>query len=680
MRTSAPLLALASLFLLAWTPLPSAVAPEVVLDAPPPTESFDGPASIATDGQGAFITATRRGSRDWDRFFYGGSLDANGIPASDTSYIGGTDTMGRGADPVIASSGNGKGYMIVYGSAMKTYAVRVTTSGRRGEAIELPAENVSDIAWDGSSFLVLTGSNAFRLSETAQVLETNIPLAGTRTASRNGVTVAIANTGNLSARTLTGGAVGQSVNVAPNGVTFDVAAGDPGFLVVYDAGGAVLGRLLDPSGNPDGFSFLIAAGGKSPTAVWNGTEWTVAYEVASSVRATRVLRGPVSQSFLIDESAYAPAVAANGSTVYITWHGSLGGNQSATIEGEQVTPRGPAPRGSSSQSLPRIATVANAPLVVWNDGSNRARRMDGVAATQVIEKSGTPSAIASGGDEALVLLMDFKTLNLVVVDALGVTKHVTSLTRLNRIQHATVTWMGDSYLVVWMESLGAGDGGLYMAQVSTSGEMQQPKLIAPLQSSTAGIAAATAGDTTLVLWSNASSSYTNGYLIRNGEVAATASLPAQMLTVAGDGQRNFVVARINGEVLEWRGLQNDGTPSGAGQIPIGIASNRSLGAFWTGENFLLSLARGGEITPGPARIELSGLRLTREAARIDEAPVLFANVFTSLPATTVRMSLRNGKTLDLVYYRALDEAGLYYEFPRLVFRSVHDSPRRRTMR
>jgi len=679
MRTSVPLLAVAAVFLLAWTPLPSAVAPEVVLDAAPPAESFDGPASIAADGEGAFVAVSRGGSRDWDRFFYGGSLDAIGVPALDSSFIGCTDAQGRGANPVIASSGNGKGYMIVYGSAMKTYAVRFTTSGRRGETVELPAESVSDIAWDGASFVVLTGSNAFRLSETAQVLDTNIPLAGNRTASRNGVTVAIANTGNLSARTLIGGTVGQSVNIAPGGVTYDVAAGDPGFLVVYDAGGAVLGRLLDPSGNPDGFSFLIASGGKSPSAVWNGTEWTVAYEVGSAVRATRVLRGPVSQSFLIDESGYAPAVAASGSTVYITWRRSLfGGNQSATIEGEQVTPRGPAPRGSSLQTSPRLATVANVPLVVWNDGSNRARRMDGIATTQVIEQSGTPAALASRGDEALVVLMDYKTMNLVVVDALGVTKHVTSLTRMNRIQHATATWMGDSYLVVWLESL-AVNGGLYMSQVSSSGEMQKPKLIAPLQSTTAGIAAATAGDTALVLWSG-SSSYTAGYLIRNGAVVATKWLPAQMLTVAGDDQRNFVVARINGEILEWRGLQSDGTPSGAGQTPIGIASNRILGAFWTGENFLLSLARGGEITPGPARIELSGLRLTREAARIDEAPVLFANVFTNLPANASRMSLRNGRTLDLLYYRSLDQAGLYNEWQRLVFRSIHDSPRRRTVR
>ena len=394
------------MFLLAWTPLPSAVAPEVVLDAPPPAESFDGPASIATDGEGAFVTTIRRGTRDWDRFFYGGSLDANGVPAFDSSFIGATDNHGRGADPVIASSGNGKGYMVVYGSAMKTYAVRVTTSGRRGETVELPAESVSDIAWDGSSFVVLTGNNAFRLSETAQVLETNIPLAGTRIASRNGVTVAIANTGNLSARTLTGGTVGQSVNVAPVAVTFDVAAGDPGFLVVYDAGGAVFGRLLDPSGNPDGFSFPIAAGGKSPSAVWNGTEWTVAYEAASSVRATRVLRGPVSPSFLIDESGATPAVAANGSTVYITWRSSFGGNQSATIEGEQVTQRGAAPRGRVPQTSPRIATVANAPLVVWHDGSTRLRRMDGVSPTQSIEESGTPAALASRGNEALVVLVD----------------------------------------------------------------------------------------------------------------------------------------------------------------------------------------------------------------------------------------------------------------------------------
>lgn len=679
MHKSALLLAVASMFLLAWTPLPSAVAPEVALDATPPAVSFDGPASIATDGEGAFVAVARGGSRDWDRFFYGGSLDAIGVPALDSSFIGCTDSLGRGADPVIASSGNGKGYMIVYGSATKAYAVRFTTSGRRGETVELPAENVSDVAWDGSSFIVLTGSNAFRLSETAQVLETKIPLAGTRTASRNGVTVAIANTGNLSASTLTGGTVRQSVNIAPVGVTFDVAAGDPGFLVVYDAGGAVFGRLLDPSGNPDGFSFPIAAGGKSPTAVWNGTEWTVAYEVASSVRATRVLRGPVSPSFLIDESGYTPAVAANGSTVYITWRGHFGGNQSATIEGEQVTPRGPAPRGSAMQTSPRIATVANASLVVWNDGSNRARRMDGIAPVQMIEQSGTPAALTSRGDEALVVLMDYKTLNLVVVDALGVTKHVTSLTRLNRIQHATATWMGDSYLVVWMESL-AFNGGLYMSRVGSSGEMQKPKLIAPLQSATAGIAAATAGDTALVLWSSGSSSYTTGYLIRNGEVVATTGLPAQMLTVAGDDQRNFLVARIKGEVLEWQGLQRDGTRSGSGQVPIGIASIRILGAFWTGENFLLSLARGGQITPGPARIELSGLRLTREAARIDETPVLFANVFTNLPATATGMSLRNGRTLDLLYYHALDEAGLFYEWPRLVFRSIHDSPRRRTVR
>ena len=153
-----------------------------------------------------------------------------------------------------------------------------------------------------------------------------------------------------------------------------------------------------------------------------------------------------------------------------------------------------------------------------------------------------------------------------------------------------------------------------------------------------------------------------------------------MLAIAGDDQRNFLVARIQGEVLEWQGLQRDGTPSGSGQIPIGIASNRILGAFWTGENFLLSVARGGEITPGPARIELSGIRLTREASRIDEAPVLFADVFTNLPATATRMSLRNAKTLDLLYYRALNEAGLHYEHPRLVFRSIHDSPRRRSMR
>jgi hypothetical protein len=107
---------------------------------------------------------------------------------------------------------------------------------------------------------------------------------------------------------------------------------------------------------------------------------------------------------------------------------------------------------------------------------------------------------------------------------------------------------------------------------------------------------------------------------------------------------------------------------------------RIAGAFWTGENFVLSIARRDEITPGPARIELSALRLTREAAAIDQTHISFATVFTTLPASPAAMWLRNGKTLDMLYYRALDEAGLYYEWPRLVFRSIHDSPRRRSMR
>jgi hypothetical protein len=105
---SAPSLAFASLFLLAWTPLPSAVAPETVLDAPPLTEVFYSPATIATDGEGAFVTATRSGSRGWDRFFYGGALGSDGVSISESGYIAGTSSP-QTSSPVAASSGDGNG-------------------------------------------------------------------------------------------------------------------------------------------------------------------------------------------------------------------------------------------------------------------------------------------------------------------------------------------------------------------------------------------------------------------------------------------------------------------------------------------------------------------------------------------------------------------------------------------
>jgi hypothetical protein len=137
-----------------------------------------------------------------------------------------------------------------------------------------------------------------------------------------------------------------------------------------------------------------------------------------------------------------------------------------------------------------------------------------------------------------------------------------------------------------------------------------------------------------------------------------------------------LTTRIVNGAVEWQRVLLDGTVAARNSVPL-PAPGMTLQTFFTGENYLLLFTR---TESNPSRLELYGFRVDLSGAAIDAAPERFAGAFTALPSVFASANLRDETTIDLAYFRPLGDEDVFAESSRLVFRTVHDSPRRRVIR
>lgn len=679
----------AILLLAAWTPFPTAVGPEVPLDAPPYVATGTNSPILASDGRGALLLSSTsvdtRVLPRGDTQHYVGLLDENGTPVGESAFLSWSD---GGA---VASSG--RGYLVAFHEDGQMRAVRYTPEGRRLDATPIAlgaADYPGEVAWDGTAYVVAAGRNAVSVGEDGRVLGARDITSfnrATQLAARHGVSVLVNQGSDFGPEgPIIAHVIGGMSDSIGAGTGTDIAAGDPGFLVVYRDGETIRGRVLDPSGRPEGSSFAIASAGNRPTAAWTGTEWLVAYDDSTSVRAVRVLRGVIGQPFLISPSGSSPALAAGGTTVFAAWEEQTGRREihSATIEGEQVTITGLASRISRPQSRPVMTALDGATLVAWDDGATRVRRMDGASPTQTIAVAGEPAAFVAGEGSALLVLKGRGALNFVRVDRNGVPVSTHGYKWSEVIDHVAAAWVEDHWVVVMGWRITGGTSGLYRTTVTAEGAIGAPRrLSAPPSTPIHGLSVVAVGSKAVVFWAVDG---TGGGRTMTSVIEEDAAwrpgrdLPARMFAAAGRGAEDVLTAGIRsgvaGDVLEWRRVLPDGSTAAQGAVPLPEAG-MTVQSFFTGQNYLLLLTKTAS---GPNRIDFFGFRVDVSGAAIDTAPVRFASAFTTLPPLYAGATLRDETTLDFAYFRPLDDAGLFQQFPRVVFRSLHDAPRRRVVR
>jgi hypothetical protein len=675
------LLAVAAIFLLAaWTPFPTAVGPEVPLDAPPYVLAHTTRPTLASNGNGALLlTSSQFFLRNGGTFYlyYIGFLDADGAP------VGASSLLGWVAGASAASSGNG--YLVTFLENDHMRAIRYSASGTRLDATPIdlgPATTPGEVAWDGGAYVAIAGSRAVRIGEDGRILVSHDVAGfttGVEVASHNGVTVLVdqgdddGSTGPIHAFAIDG----SSSNVG-NGRRADVAAGGPGFLVVWEsASGGIIGRILDPAGRPDGPSITIATG-TAPGVAWNGTEWLVVYQ-NREIRGVRVLRAPLAPSFRIAAGGGNPAAAAAGSKVVVAWDDRIITQEqvhSATVEGEQVSPAGPAARVAAGQSDVRMTVVDGASLVAWYDGQTRVRRMDG-SPTQTLADAAWPVAFEAGGNEALLVTNQGNSLAFTRVDRNGAPLSTHAYTGGFPLTHVDAAWTGNRWVVVF-RSLATSSPQRII--VNADGTIGTPRFFgSPVGTTVQGMTVVAAGSKAFVLRAvqGTGGGRTMTYVIdEDGTWRAGRDLAPGMLAAASRGE-DVLTARIDdGRTLEWQRVLLDGTVAAKGEVEL-PETGMKLQAFFTGENYLLLLTK---VHAESSRIDLYGFRVDVSGAPIDLAPERFAGMLTSMQPFFHDAILRGGTTVDVVYSERLDRLNPSEEFTRLTFRSVHDMPRRRVVR
>ncbi len=661
----------AMLLLAAWTPFPSAVGPEVPLDAPPLIPQSTVNPILATNGHGALLLSQEpRVSRIGDPYFFYwvGMLDENGAPTRESEPLG----LMYG----VSAASSGSGYLVTFIQYGEARAIRFSENGTRLNETPISlaqSETISEVTWDGTAYAVIAGNNAVSIAEDGRIGVTRevLPLTGSMaTASRNGVIV-VANSagGPIYAKPL-----GGPLYTLGTGTSADIAAGDPGFFIAYQRTGSIYGRRLDASGAPVGTELFIATG-RSPNVVWDGTAWLVVYETTTfTVRAARVSDAAVAPSFEISNSGLESAAAATDGKVFLAWdrHDTPDAQmRSATLEGDTLKVNGSAGVVPSLQSQPLMAPVDGATLVAWFDGATRVRRMDGASSARTIENAGVPVAFAAGEHDALLVSRIAGALLFTRVDRDGTPLSTQQYPRNYPIDFAGATWTGDRWMVVWRDTAYTASAVLVRAMVRADGSLETPERFGPiLNATTQALHVLSAGSQTFVLWTIDNARTLTFLIDADGVARAGHNLGYPVMSAASRGDDVLTAGILNG-AIQWQRVLLDGKVAARGAMPL-PAPGMTLQTFFTGDNYLILLTK---TESAPNRLDLYGIRVDASGAAIDVAPMRFSSAFTTLPPSFVTATLRDATTIDLAYVRALDA-----QSPRLVFRTVHDSPRRRVVR
>ncbi|HEX8412013.1 MAG TPA: hypothetical protein VF883_24400 [Thermoanaerobaculia bacterium] len=690
MRIRPALLILAAALFLGWTPFPTGVTPETWLDEPPPRPGSSSSARLATDGERLFlVSANYQFDGGYDGYAF--LLDRDAKPALPQTML-----VSRAKQPPQAAA-SGRGFL--YGSSNAqgdATVVRFSKDGARLDATPRPVGPgvIVDMDWDGNEYVILRdygfGIAATRVNEDAQPLSSTTVIGGA-IASHHGVSVIVsgaspAPAAAVRAQTFIAGVAGTPFTIG-NGTSASVAASESGFLVTWTSGGEIRGRLLEPSGKPDGSSFFVAVSQGRAVAAWNGQSWVVVYDdrfEQPRLRGVRVLRGPVGSTFDIATNAADPSVTAIGSTVYVAWlNASSTFIEAATIENDVVTRVGAANRHAGEQSRAGLVAAGGASLAVWVDGHDiRARRMlpGAVTTTPVDQTLVAPMALASRGTEALIVTQDFTDprLNLLRTDAAGNPLSTTAVIRNTVPSGAAAVWTGTNWLVAWHERRTETETmELFAVRMSADGVLlESPALLASLHGVHVNqLTLAAAGDLTLVLWPDGNERQTHAYLVRDGRALPYHAIVPAGARAASDGT-DFLVAGIRraatGDVLEWQRLSG---PKQELPLPMnGLMPH----VFWTGENYLVVARSASPLLWFPDRIEFYGVRVAADGTAADTAPVHFATIAVPGAPIVTGLTMRSPNVLDVLYSRRPDDPR--FTATRLAFRSLFVRAKQRAVR
>ncbi len=349
----------------------------------------------------------------------------------------------------IAIASNGIDYLAVSGVGGDIAAIRLDAAGRRlGPPINVhgpagflthpsdPALALLSVAWDGDRYVIVaqmddltlvngTSVHVLRMFATTvrasgEVDAREIPLreASKRSilavAARNGVAVIASwqiGSGPIEIRTLSSGnAIGSTTAIATMTSHVDTvhtltsAAGDDGFLIVWNDDGAIRARHLSPSGAPDAESMLL--GLASPlaavAATWHRGRFIVAWPGGTrSVSGSVVVTMPAA----IPTDATHPGIASNGTTAVVTFlNGGVVGRRVDDFDTQTAHPLEIAVREQTAVSGAYHASMYG---VAWQENENEMRfgrftssgaRLDGqgiVVESHVILKASLLAVAAS---------------------------------------------------------------------------------------------------------------------------------------------------------------------------------------------------------------------------------------------------------------------------------------------
>ncbi len=309
-----------------------------------------------------------------------------------------------------------------------------------------------------------------------------------------------------------GATAGASTPVAlgaPRQLRPRMAAGGPGFLVVYRSTSASVGRVLaqrlDPNGNVIDNTPLVVTTGlpsvNNPAVAWNGAEFLIVWQADAGAGLQTFGRRLTSAGAFLDA---APFLIMNGDTPDV---GALGDtflvsnilqptSQLRYVQAVRVSSAGavlgsPVTLQFNFNFGPRVATVGNRWLVVWeyharhdvsaSSVNGAFVNADGTTPGYFIVSSGSSGSaphLASAGDTALVAWSASNNILARRIQADGTlldgTPGITITNAINLQTAPAVAWDGAQYILDWLDQRNESypiqpRGDIYGARVTATG-------------------------------------------------------------------------------------------------------------------------------------------------------------------------------------------------------------------
>jgi hypothetical protein len=712
-----PTAALLSLLLVAWTPLPKSLSPEIHLAAPgiAPHATWTFAVDVASDGTGFFAS-----SAEYLLQHLGMAFDERGDHALERSI---RITDRSGARTAVASSG--RNYLVVWDDYTAIRAARFTAGGIRidreplvlrtykSSATVIPPPGAEvDVAWNGSHYVVvseLTPGEAVvtLVGDDGRVVQNGIVVSGNRIATREGVSVIVNHRewqpGELVAQAITSGGVVRRSTLGSAVTQAAVAAGAEGFYVVYRVGPRLHGRQLDAHGEPAGEEELIADDAEEPAVAWNGTHWAIAYVTRGGDDALWVVRKHIDRSPVKVSEKYVekPALASNGTRAMLTWigisHGPISnprspqahadlppevpGLRKVMIDANGVSDTAPLHRIPAPVNAPVMAAAGGNTLVAWTEsngrfpgGSVRVQPVhDGVplpAQTHELPELSWLTDFVSNGSEALLMTSNQspRSMRFLRIGADGRLLSETALDGYYAWDTARGAWTGTHYLVVWRQVAGNAGSEYLAVRIGADGKLLDAQ---PVKLASGGIydggtaEVAVRGDgTALAAWPLHQSNAIHGRLISPAmQITAMESIATSArindIELATDGER-FLLTHIDETPrLAWSVLEGSSVIA-TGHTPVAFdlhARNFETKTFWNGEYYLAVRVRANRDSEEPV---IEGMRIAPGGDRIDPSTQFLTNFAPNRPTlySGAAMMLGANHSLELAYLQIRDASSL----------------------